>query len=370
MWQNSIFEGGERKMKKSILVIIVSMLLITIIPFSVSTTQLFENTIYVDDDAPPDWYDETHVRTIQEGIDVASDGDTIFIYNGIYQPSTNIHVYKEVTIIGETKEGVIVEHETGSEELSIRAKNVEVSTITFRNFRITNLYNYDNAIITNNVFIIDNEEKHWNSDVIYIVGLNNEISNNIMTFTGTYDGSRNPSVGIFLQCYESSVINNIITGVGAGPIALSILDRSYWEYDLVKGKNIIEGNTFTNNRWGIHLTPTLRPGYNSRIVHNNFIDNQVNAEFIVHLPSVRDIIKKNIKRLFDTSDSSDSNIYSPIGLLFKYWDENYWDDYDGEGPKKIPGTLQSAGLFNQFFLYVFPWKSFDLNPASVPYNIE
>ena len=69
-----------------------------------------EQTIYVDDDAPPDWYDETHVRTIQEGIDAGSDGDTIFIHNGIYQPSTNIHVYKEVTIIGESKEGVIVEH--------------------------------------------------------------------------------------------------------------------------------------------------------------------------------------------------------------------------------------------------------------------
>ncbi len=357
-------------MKKSMLVIIVSILLITIIPFSVSTTQIFENTIYVDDDAPPEWYDETHVRTIQEGIDAASDGNTIFIYNGIYQPSTNIHVYKEVTIIGESKEGVIVEHEIGSEELSIRAKNVEVSTITFRNFRITNQGIYDNSIITNNVFIIDNEEKHWNPEVIYIAGENNEISNNIMTFTGTYDGSKNPSVGIFFQCYESSIINNIITGVGDGPIALSVLDHFYWENDLVKGKNIIEGNTFTNNRWGIHLTPTLRPGYNSRIVHNNFISNKENAEFIVSLPSVIDIIKKNIKRLFNPSDSSDKNRYTPTGLLFKYWDENYWDDYDGKGPKMIPGTLQSAGLINQLFLYVFPWRSFDWHPTSVPYDIE
>ena len=45
---------------------------------------------------------------------------------------------------------------------------------------------------------IDNEEKHWNPEVIYIAGANNEISNNIMTFTGTYDGSINPSTGIFL----------------------------------------------------------------------------------------------------------------------------------------------------------------------------
>jgi hypothetical protein len=203
-------------MKKKIVGIFVCMLLIIVIPFSVSSNKTLRNTIYVDDDAPPEWYDATHVRTIQEGIDNASDGDTVFIYTGVYQPSSNIHVYKELKIIGESKEGVIVEHEIGSEELSIRSKNVEVSTITFRNFRITNQLQYDNAIITDNVFIIDNEEKHWNPDVIFIAGENNEISNNIMTFTGTYDGSRNPSSGIFIQCYQSSVINNIITGVGSG----------------------------------------------------------------------------------------------------------------------------------------------------------
>jgi len=31
--------------------------------------------IYVDDDAPPGWYDYTHVATIQEGIDHAASGD-------------------------------------------------------------------------------------------------------------------------------------------------------------------------------------------------------------------------------------------------------------------------------------------------------
>jgi hypothetical protein len=327
-----------------------------------------KNIIYVDDDAPPDWYDETHVQTIHEGIDAASDGDTIFIHNGLYQPSTNIHVYKELTIIGESKEGVIVEHETGSEELSIRAKNVVVSTINFRNFRITNQVIYDNTIITNNVFIIDNEEKHWNSEVIFIAGKNNEISNNIMTFTGLYDGSKNPSTGIFFQCYESKFTNNVITGVGSGTNALHILDRSYWVDELVKGKNIIEGNTFKNTRCGVHLTPTLRPGYNSRIIHNNFIENEENAKFIVSLPSVIDIIRNNIKRIIHRLDTSDNNFFTINGLI--YWDENYWDDYDGDGPVIIHGSLQSAGLINQFFHYVFPWISFDFHPLKEPFEFN
>ncbi len=342
--------------------LVAMLVVISAFPLAISETSE-GNTIYVDDDGGSDY------TNIQEAIDAASDGDTVFIYNGVYQPSTNIHIYKELTIKGESKEGVVVEHETGSEELSIRAKNVEVSTITFRNFRITNQGQFDNAIITNNVFIIDNEEKHWNPEVIYIAGENNEISNNIMTFTGTYDGSKNPSTGIFMQCYESKIIDNIITGVGSYSTALHILDRSYWVDDLVKGKNIIEGNTFIDNGCGIRLTPTLRPGYNSRIINNNFIGNDENAMFIVSLPSVIDIIKNNIKRLIYLADSSDTDDSFNSGLSLNYWNENYWDDHD-VGPKIIPGSLQSAGIINQFFHYVFPWISFDWNPAQEPYDFE
>lgn len=361
-------------MKKTISVFIVGLMLLSIIPFSISSDEITVKTIYVDDDATLDWYDSTHVHTIQEGIDVASDGDTIYIYDGLYNPSENIHVYKELLVIGETRDGVIVEHEHGSEELSIRAKNVEISTITFRNFRITNQGIYDNSIITNNVFIIDNEEKHWNPEVIYIAGSNNEISNNIMTFTGTYDGSKNPKTGIFFQCYESKVTNNVITGVGSSTTALHILDRSYWVDNLVKGKNLIEGNTFTLNGCGISLTPTLRPGYNSRIVHNNFIDNNENANFVIVLPSIVDIIKNNAKRLIYLAESiiTDDSfslllISFGFGLSLNYWDENYWDDPDA-GLKIIPGTLQSAGLINQLFHYVFPWLDFDMHPVKNPYS--
>jgi hypothetical protein len=347
------------------------MLLLTVASNSIPSDKVSINdTIYVDDDAPPEWYDSTHVRTIQEAIDVANSGDTVFVYNGVYKPSSNIHVYKELTIIGETKEGVIIEHEIGSEELSIRSKNVKVSTITFRNFRITNQRQYDNTIITNNVFIIDNEEKHWNPEVIFISGENNEISDNIMVFTGTYDGSKNPHTGIFIQCYQSNIINNVITGVGSGSTALHILDWSYWVDDSVKGKNIIEGNTFTNVGCGIHLTPTLRPGYQSMIAHNNFISNRENARFVVSLPSVIDIIKNNIKRMLNLFDSSDYDDSIRFGLLSDYWDENYWDDYDGSGPKIIYGSLQTAGLVNQFFHYVVPWACFDLHPLTDPLEVE
>jgi hypothetical protein len=188
-----------------------------------------------------------------------------------------------------------------------------------------------------------------------------------MTYTGTYKGGKKPYWGILMQCYQSSILNNVITGVGSGTTALLIIDWSYWVDDLIKGKNIIEGNTFTENGCGIRLIPTLRPGYNSRIIHNNFISNEENARFIVSLPSIVDIIRNNIKRLIYLVDSSDTDDSFNPGLSLNYWDENYWDDHD-DGPKIISGSIQSPGLISQLFHYVLPWVNFDWHPANEPFG--
>ena len=61
------------------------MLLLTVLPGVMSDIeQCDEETVYVDDDAGSSWYDATHVKTIQEGIDNASDTDMVFVYNGTY----------------------------------------------------------------------------------------------------------------------------------------------------------------------------------------------------------------------------------------------------------------------------------------------
>jgi parallel beta-helix repeat protein len=41
-------------------------------------------TIYVDGNQLPGWYDDTHVHTIGEALDVAQSGDTIYVYSGEY----------------------------------------------------------------------------------------------------------------------------------------------------------------------------------------------------------------------------------------------------------------------------------------------
>ncbi|MBE3136418.1 MAG: right-handed parallel beta-helix repeat-containing protein, partial [Thermoplasmata archaeon] len=62
-------------------------------------------TIYVDDDADPSWYDTTHVHTIQEGITNATTGDTVYVFSGLYGGA---YIDKALTLVGENKETTIV----------------------------------------------------------------------------------------------------------------------------------------------------------------------------------------------------------------------------------------------------------------------
>jgi parallel beta-helix repeat protein len=86
-------------------------------------------TIYVDDDAAPGWYDATHVKTIQEGINNASTGDTVFVYDGTY--NENVIVGIALSLVGENKANVIVNGNGFGSIFQIFATFVNVTGFTF-----------------------------------------------------------------------------------------------------------------------------------------------------------------------------------------------------------------------------------------------
>ena len=49
--------------------------------------------------------------------------------------------------------------------------------------------------------------------------------------------------------------------------------------------------------------------------------------------------------------------------IFNRWNHNYWDNWNGEGPKKISGKF-----FTILLDYIFIW-AYDLYPATEPYDI-
>jgi len=95
---------------------------------SSDATQTIGGMIYVDDDADPDWYDATHVRTIQEGVNNASAGDTVFVFDGTYAKVT---VNKRVDLVGQSKEGVIVDGGNEAYDvIKVTANYVNITTLS------------------------------------------------------------------------------------------------------------------------------------------------------------------------------------------------------------------------------------------------
>jgi len=125
-------------MKKRIFAIgIIGMLLLSCLTMTSvfgekSIVGLSGNTIYVDDDADPSWYNATHVKTIQEGIDNASSGDTIYVYNGTYYE--NVNITKDlINLIGEDRDTTIIDGNNSGNVIWIVGEYVNVSGFTLRN---------------------------------------------------------------------------------------------------------------------------------------------------------------------------------------------------------------------------------------------
>jgi len=81
-----------------------------------------EKTIYVDDDGGADY------KKIQDAIDNASEGDTIFVYNGTYYE--NLVVNKKIDLIGEDKHTTIIDGVMKGDTITINVEGVTLSNFT------------------------------------------------------------------------------------------------------------------------------------------------------------------------------------------------------------------------------------------------
>lgn len=68
---------------------------------------------------------------IQDAIDDASAGDTIFVYNGVYHE--NIEVYKSLSLIGQNKNSTIIDAEGCGDVAVFTADNISIRGFTLQN---------------------------------------------------------------------------------------------------------------------------------------------------------------------------------------------------------------------------------------------
>jgi len=248
-------------MKSKKLVVIICML-VTASVFPIVTSSLASdgNIIYVDDDAPPEWYDATHVRTIQEGIGAAFEGDTVYVYPGIYYGQ--IVISTTLTLTGEEKTSTIIDgQQLGEDTITVTAPSVYISGFTIRNGPRGCGYNSglkvenaDNCVIENNIFT----DNCWAAEI------------------------RNSSHCIFS---DNSVIDNEQGGIHLAMSPYTTVTDCTFSGNGKRGIRIFKGNdhVISSNTFidcGLEINCRPPPG---NTVHCTITDNTVNGKPLVYL---------------------------------------------------------------------------------------
>ena len=272
--------------------------------------------VYVDDNADPSWYDATHVKTIQEGIDNATTGDTVFVYSGTYNPQflipeyAYLYIEKSINLIGENKDTTIV-----------------------------NCPDMGNTGGESGILV------GWHGYAVV-----SDVTISGFTFHG---GHNSGSIGIYVQPHGSDIrVENCIVDSFADGVSLvdvtNCLVRNCTFYDNSReggidingganANHIIKDCTSYSNSYGIHVEEV-----NSCIIyHNNLYSNTVNAY---------ETTSSNI--IWYNTELNEGN----------YYGDYTGDDNNGDGIGDTPYNI--AGGSNQD---LYPFMS--LNGWLIPPNI-
>jgi len=338
-------------------------------------------------------------RTIQDAINAAKSGDTVFVRSGIYVESLTVN--KAIAIIGEGCETTILDA-SGYDGIMVFADGV-----TLRGFTIKNadcgvyLESNDNTVTKN---IIVNSSYHsimvvgyknggyrnnisWNKIIstearwgIWIIGggMNNVVGNIIANHKGhgiyisptrtipvsepsrsniifnntiIHNGMGYDECGIYVEnspnniIFGNTIIGNKETGITIvlgesknNTIFANIIANHECGISIGSGSDnhTLFENKIINNKRGICIG-----GKNCRIFHNNFINNTIHA-----------------------TASEGANIwndYYPSG-------GNYWSDYDGIDVKTGANQNQPGSDGIGDTPYIIDAKNRDMYPLIVPWG--
>lgn len=239
-------------------------------------------TIYVDDD---DCADYTY---IQDAIDAAKPGDTVFVYNGSYVENIKIDV--SIDLVGESKENTIIDGNNDGDVVFVSADEVIICGFTINhregssNDAGIRLNSDSNIIIGNN--IKHNDEGIFINDSSYNIIENNNIeknrygiwlsssSENNVLFSNTINNNFN---GIWLDdssdnntINENKIIDNTYDGIMLYDSSDNIICRNTImdnaRIGIETGYDLSYNNTINNNK--IADSITLRRPLNYTITHN------------------------------------------------------------------------------------------------------
>ncbi|HEC81565.1 MAG TPA: PKD domain-containing protein, partial [Thermoplasmatales archaeon] len=302
---------------------------------------------------------------IQDAIDNASDGDTVFVYDDSSPYYENIIVDKSVHLIGENKETTVIDGGGNKDVINVTADSVKISGFTIRNgsesvwkdqggidIRSDHTVVTGNNIISNDGYgvrvyfsannIITCNNISSNLDGVLLYHSNNNIVNSNIVTSNIEDGidvinssnniiknnyvAENYYLADGIALYYSS--NNTLIGNTVTSNSLFGIRIHYSTNNTLVGNNIS-----SNNGDGVYIRFTSG---NNLLYHNNFIDNNPNA---------RD---ESVNTWFDTT-SKEGNYWSDF-------DEPSEGAYDRNGDGRVDSSYNISGGNNKdMYPLIIPW---------------
>lgn len=370
-------------MKKIIIVVIFCMLLIPIVsPISGNLTSRnviiklsIRKILYVGGYGPGNY------TKIQDALDDASDGDTVFVYEDSSPYFETLIIDKSINLIGESRETTIIDanEKEDYDVILIKVDGVTVKGFTLQNTGSGCYPDYDNGIEvhSNNNTIMDNIIKDTKmgiqlSEEVKYKGHENNLSNN-----NIIEGNiimENSFAGIYLISSNDNLIKrNIISNNEYHGVFL-LTDNC---------RNQIAQNIISNHS---QVGVFILGGSNNTILQNHIVDNKVYGVSI----SSSSLNYINYNNIYDNARNAMVDVDSIVFIVgtikekerfFAHsWDENYWGRAYHR-PKLIRSVitlfLPSAiiggildRLIGVFPIFFIPVPRFDWQPANEPYDIK
>jgi len=366
------------------------------------------NILYVGGSGPNNY------TSIQDAIDDAENGYTIYVYYRVYNES--IVINKSISLIGMAINGEkpVIHAEENKSAVLIEANNYTIKQFTILNGEVGVQLRNSSYITVENITV-----KHAGVGIKLLNSNNNLIKNNEVT--------KSRGIGIWIDGFSSdsviiqnSVVDNAGVGIGAegtsithgnssnNIISYNVIAKNCDGIDIwdLIDSTISFNQVYSNQQYGITADDCSNLSILNNTIHDHtyggllltdcsgctisgnemygnqagvmldgrgcytFSSNNVVTHNNIHENSVgiymEDFTKDN-QLIYNNLINNDRNAYFFFGAgpFPNTWDANYWSDWNLPLPKPIKGTADFD--FERFWIRI-PWFMFDKHPAMKPYG--
>ncbi len=284
------------------------------------------NWLYVGGDGPGNY------TKIQDAIDNASDGDTVFVYDDSSPYYENILINKSINLIGEDNETTIIDGKNSGDTINVIADNTTISKLNIQNSS-NPLWDSGIHIWSNYTNIIDNiiTLNHGGGIHFEETSYYNLVSNNIISYNDR-DGikvDKRASKNDLIPD-NNTFINNLITrnkwsGISFHKSCFNNITENIISYNnyrgieiSFRGDNFVSKNKIIFNNRGFGLFESPR-----NIVYKNDIFNNANTGFrFSHKSEYNEIFCNNISNNLNGMEIDYSNNNLISDNIFSYNQNN------------------------------------------------